>query len=467
MLNITPQHTTSPPPMSQNNPPPGSEALVQALRQSLHGLIQDPYPHVPNPENCKKRASVALILRVRPHFNHWPSKASETSDSSAQDNRQDRPAEEVINGFFEQSWVKHGDPEVVFIKRAAREGDRWTSHVALPGGKRDPEDEDDKAVAIRETNEEIGLDLTSPHVLFVGNLPERVVSTSWGKVPHYTLPLPRWAQLMASRLMVLCPFVFLWMEPELPPLKLQPAEIASTHWVPLRILLAPQSRTFEYVDVSDRFARRGGTILKTVIRSVLGKMQFSAIKLVPSESLFCSTTAEFFSPETESYTSWGGRFYRSYLGDHAGLSERTRPLLLWGLTLGMLADFLDQLPPHNAVQLWSYPTFTSLDVRFIIDLLTRRLKRRNLGRLQGENQTAVDSQTEAVATGDNPWFIGGLSDGMKHSGKAKNATKSYAVGVMLEGYYDMARRGVWIAASVRLIATTAVLFYAVKKFRSR
>lgn len=79
--------------------------------------------------------------------------------------------------------MQKGDPEVVFIKRAARVGDRWTSHVALPGGKRDPEDEDDKAVAIRETVEEIGLDLTSPNAFFVGNLPERVVSTSWGKVP--------------------------------------------------------------------------------------------------------------------------------------------------------------------------------------------------------------------------------------------------------------------------------------------
>ena len=72
---------------------------------------------------------------------------------------------------------------MIFIKRAARQGDRWTSHVALPGGKRDPEDEDDKAVAIRETSEEIGLNLTSQDVLFVGNLPQRVVSTSWGKVP--------------------------------------------------------------------------------------------------------------------------------------------------------------------------------------------------------------------------------------------------------------------------------------------
>lgn len=79
--------------------------------------------------------------------------------------------------------MQTGDPEAVFIKRAARVGDRWTSHVALPGGKRDPEDEDDKAVAIRETSEEIGLDLTSGDAFFVGNLPERVVSTSWGKVP--------------------------------------------------------------------------------------------------------------------------------------------------------------------------------------------------------------------------------------------------------------------------------------------
>jgi 8-oxo-dGTP pyrophosphatase MutT (NUDIX family) len=61
--------------------------------------------------------------------------------------------------------------------------------VALPGGKRDPEDESDKATAIRETSEEIGLDLTSADALFVGNLPERVVSTSWGKVPYVPPPI--------------------------------------------------------------------------------------------------------------------------------------------------------------------------------------------------------------------------------------------------------------------------------------
>lgn len=154
-----------------------SSGLTTSLCTTLTDLSLNPYLHVPNPETCKKRASVALILRIRPHFNHYPSWSDVTSLDSK------KPTSTQLEKFFAQEWVQRGDPEVVFIKRAAREGDRWTSHVALPGGKRDPEDEDDKATAIRETVEEIGLDLTAPEALFVGNLPERVVSTSWGKVP--------------------------------------------------------------------------------------------------------------------------------------------------------------------------------------------------------------------------------------------------------------------------------------------
>jgi ADP-ribose pyrophosphatase YjhB (NUDIX family) len=321
--------------------------------------------------------------------------------------------------------------------------------------KTDKEDENDKAVAIRETSEEIGLDLTSPQALFIGNLPERVVSTSFGRQP----------------IMVLCPFVWLWTGSDIPSFKLQPTEVASTHWVPLRVLLAPSARTHEYVDVSDRFAHRGSAFLKAIIRSVLGKMRFSAIRLTPSESLYCSSTAEFFSPPEENRpeTSMESRLYNWYQGDHAGAAGSNRPLLLWGLTLGVLADFLDQLPPYNAVELWSYPTFTSWDVRFIIDILTIPLKRRNEARLRNSganNETAIDSETEAVS-GDNPWFIGGLSKGMETSKKEKNATKTYAVGILLEDYYAMARRGVWISAGIRAITTILFGLYIVRRHRQR
>lgn len=157
-----------------------SPGLSPHLHQVLTDLHNQPYPHVPNPPLCKKRASVALILRVRPTYTHWPSPSPSSlidpSDPSLS-------VEDRLDSFFAQDWVQNGDPEVLFIKRASRPGDRWTGHVALPGGKRDPEDEDDKAAAIREADEEIGWDLTTDDCICVGNLPERVVTTSWGSVP--------------------------------------------------------------------------------------------------------------------------------------------------------------------------------------------------------------------------------------------------------------------------------------------
>lgn len=159
--------------MDASSPQPG---LSSPLHTILSELYQRPYPHVPNPPGCKKRASVALIIRVRPTYDHWPTSHS-IGDTSLD-------VEGRLDEFFAQPWVQHGDPEVLFIKRATRVGDRWTGHVALPGGKRDPEDEDDRAAAIREASEEIGLDLTTDDCIHVGNLPERVVTTSWGSEPY-------------------------------------------------------------------------------------------------------------------------------------------------------------------------------------------------------------------------------------------------------------------------------------------
>ena len=49
--------------------------------------------------------------------------------------------------------------QVLFIKRAKRPGDLWSGHMAYPGGHWEPGDTDLAATAVRETREEIGLDL--------------------------------------------------------------------------------------------------------------------------------------------------------------------------------------------------------------------------------------------------------------------------------------------------------------------
>ncbi|KAE8405262.1 hypothetical protein BDV37DRAFT_281933 [Aspergillus pseudonomiae] len=446
---------------------PKSELLEAVpLSSSLHDVLlylhDHPYPHVPNPPSCKKRASVALVLRVRPTYNHWPD--SQHLSPSPQENNT-LSVKQRLNTFFSQDWVQKGDAEALFIKRASRVGDRWTGHVALPGGKRDPEDADDKAAAIREASEEVGLDLTADECIYVGNLPERVVSTGWTSVP----------------LMVLCPYVFLLTCSDSPTLRLQPTEVASTHWVPLRALLSPSQRTVEYVDISQRYAKTSGFITRLTSRYILGLMEFSAVRLRPTESLQCDPSLEVAAKDSRG-SSIMQRLRTWFLGDRADPEDQTQPLLLWGLTLGILADFLDMLPPHTAVQLWEYPTFTSPDLRLITSILTYRLRKRNKLRAKSGSQssnTAVGSQTSAVTvTGDNdaadancfPNEVGieGLGVGYYGSSRTRELERdTHAVGIMLKGYYAKLRVAIQVLLAWRAAIGSLAAIYAWKLFRRR
>lgn len=63
-----------------------------------------------------------------------------------------------------------GAAELLIIKRAEREGDPWSGHLALPGGRAESQDADLLVTAARETYEEIGVELFGENC-FIGQLP--------------------------------------------------------------------------------------------------------------------------------------------------------------------------------------------------------------------------------------------------------------------------------------------------------
>ncbi len=59
-------------------------------------------------------------------------------------------------------------PRVLLMKRAERASDPWSGHISLPGGGFQASDGDLRVTAIRETREELGIDLDGARLL--GNL---------------------------------------------------------------------------------------------------------------------------------------------------------------------------------------------------------------------------------------------------------------------------------------------------------
>jgi len=119
-----------------------------------------------------------------------------------------------------------GGIELLFIRRAEHEKDPWSGHVGFPGGRAEPGDADLEATAVRETQEETGLDLARDGEP-LGPLDE-VKALARGR------PVD----------LVIAPFVFRLRRR----LDGTPShEVVSLHWLPLERLLAPETRsTLQY-----------------------------------------------------------------------------------------------------------------------------------------------------------------------------------------------------------------------------
>ncbi len=155
----------------------------------------------------------------------------EVRDSAAPDD----DAHAAVAAIF-RAPTDHHEAQVLLIRRAEREGDPWSGHMAFPGGKREASDTSLFVTALRETQEEVGLDLQR-HARLVTRMPS---------VPALTRS--------KRGGMLVTPFIFALDKPEHDEFVLSP-EVADAYWVPVGPMARGEiATTFPY--------RHEGTLLQ-------------------------------------------------------------------------------------------------------------------------------------------------------------------------------------------------------------
>ena len=231
---------------------------------------------IASPPTQPKRAAVAILIRVLPAGPQIPLISPSLST------------------FFDQDWVNHPNatPQILFLHRQDHSSE---PHVAFPGGRQVPDDQGPLYTAMRQTWEELGIDLADhSHYSLVGQLDDREITTSLGK----------------RLLMVLSPFVFLQTSPpQLAPLP-DPIQSTSIHWIPLSAFVSQKQGIPAWstvtVDAASRITPKHSALLTFLVRLLIGSMQFPAI-LLPTEQ------------------------------------PSQNPLKLWGLSLGMTLDLMSYM----------------------------------------------------------------------------------------------------------------------------
>jgi len=127
----------------------------------------------------------------------------------------------IESGEFQQAAVAlilrdhEGEAEVLMIKRAEHPHDPWSGQLALPGGRVDAGDRDLKETVVRETGEEVGIDLDGDD-RFLGRLDTVSPAT------------PRLPPIVITPLVALAP-------PDATP-QPNPEEVEEAFWLPVALL---------------------------------------------------------------------------------------------------------------------------------------------------------------------------------------------------------------------------------------
>ena len=131
------------------------------------------------------------------------------------------------------------DLSVLLIRRAEAEEDRWSGHIAFPGGRVDVEDAGPRQTAERETLEEVGLELRRAE--YLGRLDD-----------------------VAGGMAAIVVSAFVYAVREAPPLVLS-SEVEHAFWLPMAELLEAERH------VQRSFSYRGLEVMLPAIRVLEGE----------------------------------------------------------------------------------------------------------------------------------------------------------------------------------------------------
>ncbi|KAF9498093.1 hypothetical protein BDN71DRAFT_1386480, partial [Pleurotus eryngii] len=372
-------------------------SIIPLVSRALHRIRSTPPRIIASPPTQPRRAAVAIIIRVVPS----PDAAFPAPQLGSS------TAPTTLSEFFDLEWVNEpkASPEILFLERENTAVNESTNervrssrkvktsvekHVAFPGGRTEEGDEGGLYTAMRQTWEEIGIDLAEKHYACVGQLDDREITTSLGK----------------RLLMILSPYVFLQLSPSLPPSHPassssppppDPAPNTTLHWTPLESLVSkedPPRWSTVTVDAASRLASKHSSMLRILMRCLVGSMEFPSVIIEPGES--SSSTA---SSNGSMHENGNGKSPSQDVVEK-GMMRHCNPrpqLKLWGLSLGMVLDLMSYMilpyptpsvsPSYNDKSLSNgritmvapslasvFPRFSYPDVNFWIWIFGRRYR---------------------------------------------------------------------------------------------
>ena len=322
-----------------------------------HSQFQSPK----NIQDGKKRACVAMIFRINNHAKQFTRKVKFQSRDDLLEFLEtfDYSRKESFSTSVEDQNRDTSTCELLFIKRAFNPKDKWSGHVAFPGGRVQKDDPDFLSCAIREVQEEIGIELNKKeNFLYIGRLDDQIASRPKPLLRFPSLAIGYWNKVnkkdrdkrvfrevtkkeSADHSLIISTFLFVQIDysKELD-FVLAPKEVQSVFWVPTTTIATSIPDNRESLKMSLKELKLNS--LMTFLMRLFGcrHFHFPSIPLNPTKRIFSS------SIDKDLLTGSNDEI-NNYEYKKESNRRKDSSLPLWGLSLRLVDDLRKKIKENK------------------------------------------------------------------------------------------------------------------------